>query len=128
MAQRRESGAEGSEAAEGARVALLQAQAGMASLRAKRKHALERWKKVAALMALKEPGTSKARRLRATHLCKAGFSLLLAAKWRQLARHAASRRQGPRSAALSACRAAAAGQLMRAEWVGKCGSPCWYHE
>ena len=40
-------------------------------------------------MALKEPGSFKAHRLRVAHLYEAGFSLLLAAKWRQLAHHAA---------------------------------------
>ena len=80
-------GSAGGVSVEGMRKSLLPAQARMMSLCAKNEHMPSRWLGAASLAALEEEGSYEAHRLRAAHLCEAGFSLLLAAKWRRLMRH-----------------------------------------
>ena len=70
------------------RKTLLSCQLQLINIAIRNSYVFNRWKKVANLMILKEPGNTKIHRLRVIHLYEADYNAILGIKYRQLMHHA----------------------------------------
>jgi hypothetical protein len=71
---------------ESKRADLIEWQVNLLNQAIKNQHVYHRWKTIANVMILKEPGNHKIHRLRVIHLYEHDYNLLLAVKWRSLIR------------------------------------------